>query len=258
MYKSFNLFIEQFLYSFRVYGFRRSQQTKIGIADYNSTEWGRLRSKDFDRPETVLSSVIDYRKLVDLVEELSHHQKDEISILDFGGGNLNLYKLLTRKFPNLKIYWVLVENRSYFEVLKESWGETQEGYMRVDPGFRVSKYPNLFISPQIPDRKFDICIAGAVLGWVSNPMDTRNRLANNCEYLFIFRTLMSNKRSRCGWQRTYIGEETRKIPCWFLNQAELVKTPSFHTVEIWDSSPETIFSIFGVWKFKSLYLKRFN
>lgn len=250
--------IYQFIYSLRTYSFsKRSLRFKQQIASgYENENWGLQRSQFFDGSSMKLPSKVDYERTLSLIDELQRVRNHKLKILDFGGGNLALYHRISIDRPALIFEWVIVENSTYFYLLQRGWGELQEGYDLLDNGFRVADYPNLLVTNQVPACAFDLCIAGAVLGWVDSPIEVRDLLIEKSDYLLITRTLMSHKNSRLGLQRTRIGLNVQKIKCWFLNQEELTRALGFKCVEIWDSSPEIIYTVYGKWRFRSLLLQK--
>ena len=251
-------FISQLFYSFRTYGFMSKAKDKISeyFSDYENVTWSKLRAEVFSDKNQRLPSTLDYEKLCDLISNTGKVSGDKLKVLDYGGGNLALYRQVSFDFPDLRLEWTIVENPAYFAEIKVHWGEKQANYSELAEGFRIGEYSNLFISDRIPAQNFDICIAGAVLGWVDSPIKTLNTLIGKADNLLITRTLMSKKSAKLGYQRTAIGENKVKVKCWFLDEDEIASTPNLIILDTWNSSPDLIYTIYGIWRFKSLLLKR--
>jgi putative methyltransferase (TIGR04325 family) len=226
------------------------------FSDYESVPWSKLRAEVFGAINPRLPSTLDYEKLCDLISNTRIVSGGKLKILDFGGGNLSLYRQVSFDFPDLRLEWTIVENPAYFAEIKVHWGEKQANYNGLAEGFRVGEYSNLLISDRIPAQNFDICIAGAVLGWVDSPIETLNTLIRKADNLLITRTLMAKKSLKLGYQRTAIGENRVRVKCWFLDEDEITSAPNSIILDTWNSSPDSIYTIYGIWRFKSLLLKR--
>lgn len=250
----------QIIYSFRTYSFVPPSNRKFSqdFSSYEDKNWAHLRAKAFGDIQSHLPSPVDYEQIRKLIEDYKKVENGKLKVLDFGGGNLVLYHQVSKDFPDLRFEWTIVENSTYFAEIKRNWGEVQSSFKLLNEGFQVGKYPELLITDRIPSQNFDICIAGAVLGWVDSPIDTIAMLSKKADNLLITRTLMAPKKAKIGYQRTYIGEKVLKVKCWFLNENEIALFPEFSVSRIWNSAPEAIYTIYGKWQFKSLLLKRIN
>ncbi len=246
--------LKQFLYSFRVYRVYVHKKVSLGnFATYNHQDLSLFRLPKFSAEEPRIPSEIDFQNILQTIEDHLNRNR-VIKILDFGGGDLGLFRLVSERFGPEKFQWVLVEVPNMYLQIQEEWGKPQAGFKFVSNGFMVAEFPNLTICNDIPEETFDICIAGAVLGWVESPKEVLRRLTFVSKSLVITRTLMEAKLERLAIQRTIVGNKHINLKCWLLDSRSLTGLTNMTVVNSWLSSETPIYTIFGKWHFRSLVM----
>lgn len=247
-------FFKQFLYSFRVYRVYIFKKVRLSnFATYNHQGLSHFRLPKFSARDVSIPSEIDFHHILRTIENHLIRSRP-IRILDFGGGDLGLFRLVSERFGRDNFQWVLVEVPNMYIRIQEEWGKTQMGFKFVPDGFQVAEFPNLIICKEIPDDTFEICIAGAVLGWVESPKDVFRRLTQVSKTLIITRTLMEKKLERLALQRTLVGDEHINLRCWLLDLRSLTVLTNMTVENSWLSSEIPIYTIFGKWHFRSLVM----
>ena len=248
------ILLKQFLYSFRVYRVYVFKKIRLSnFATYNHQDLSLFRLPRFSAEEPRIPSEIDFQNILQTIEDYLN-RNHVIKILDFGGGDLGLFRLVSERFGPEKFQWVLVEVPNMYLQIQEEWGKSQAGFKFVSNGFMVAEFPNLTICSDIPEETFDICIAGAVLGWVESPKEVFRRLTLVSKSLVVTRTLMEKKFERLAIQRTIVGDKHMNLICWLLDSRSLMGLTHMTVVNSWLSSETPIYTIFGKWHFRSLVM----
>ena len=247
-------FFKQFIYSFRVYRVYIFKKVKrVDFATYNHQGLSLFRLPKFSAVEPRIPSDIDFQNILQTIEDHLNRSR-AIRILDFGGGDLSLYRLVSERLQQESFQWVLVEVPNMYLQIQEEWGRPQKGFKFVSNGFNVAEFPNLTICNDIPEGTFDVCIAGAVLGWVESPKEVLRRLTFVSNSLVITRTLMEKKLERLAIQRTVVGNKRISLMCWLLDSRSVTELTNMKVVNSWLSSETPIYTIFGKWHFRSLVM----
>ncbi len=247
-------YFKQILYSLRVYRVFVFKRRGVGSFNtYNHHGLSIFRLPKFAGVDSDIPSEIDFQNTLRTIE--SHlNRSDLIRILDFGGGDLTLFRLISERIRPEKFEWILVEVPSMYTQIQEEWGRVQAGFKPVPSGFKVFEFPNLTICSVIPEGTFDVCIAGAVLGWVESPTEIFRELTTVSKTLVITRTLMENKAERLAIQRTIVGDTHLDLMCWFIDSRSLLKLTEMKIVHSWLSNETPIYTIFGKWHFRSMVM----
>jgi len=241
--------IPSIVYSKHVYKFSKKQNAFEKQSPYLTHDFSSIRSANFFQKGDFSNTFQpDLLGLALVLSQITKEQTKEIQICDFGGGDLKLFGWIERHRPDLQIVYHFVESPNFIESL---FLHFPTKFSKKDNAVAVNEHSNLFVYSQVPEIKFDLIIAGAVIGWVHNPFQVLSELASKSNYLLVLRTLCGEGPSLNGFQRTKVNKKSLALPCWFLNEDELTLKASKSLAIRWDSSVDKIRTTRGIYKFRS-------
>lgn len=157
-----------------------------------------------------LPPVSNYREaLLPLLAAMSHHEKSQLRILDFGGGIGFTYYQTMQALPNFDgIEYHIVEREPVCKAGREFFGDSSQ---------------NIFFHSELPEDKdgfFDIVHMGSSLQYIEDWKGLLSRLCSlSRKYLLLVDLFAGTIPTFASTQRYY----DSRIPMWFLNVDDLIR-----------------------------------
>lgn len=138
--------------------------------------------------------------------------KNEITVMDIGGGNGYMAYCIRRHFPNIKFVWVIAESESM-----------ADAYTQFESDAQIKWIPSGNI-----ETNYDIVLISCTLQYLETPKIILDNAFKQCEYLILMRVpLIDGPRDVITVQKTLQGESGNlhaSWPCWFFSEESIFAT----------------------------------
>jgi putative methyltransferase (TIGR04325 family) len=135
--------------------------------------------------------------------------KNEVSVLDIGGGYGKYFYMFNKWFPNITFDWTVVETESQCDAMPDSMKASSQ----------------IKFCSSIPSSKiFDICLMSGVIEYVEKPFDLITTISEVSDSVILNRVALSPfKKNYCAIQRPGLFESRGSYPLHLFSEDYFLK-----------------------------------